>query len=510
MYTDMEARHIVEVLDRKRKQLDNEIAKFIAGKETEYYIFERDLKAIIGRSGRKNDDKGGRYSIVEEKPGKQVSSRTVLATRDFTQSQSLRYQRDPEDHRQSALSRSLQEASGLTLLSVQNNVRVEEHNANSREELPSHRHAKDHSQKQAQGVPSERPAASRSSVSDSCLSFLGSHMQEKRPNRKGRQPTQHRPEDYALTHERELEFQGLFTPNFLPLLDSGGGDSASTIPNIEPQLLSSKSESHGSTPPNEVKRATTQSTIPLQSTSKHPTSPLRLSLPINTNALASTNSPRLSSSIPAKATSLSTSLHSSLRSPTSKKPRSPKRVHFEIDNVVVPPSSTPPTKAPTSSTVYLMPWPKEPTPPKEESLNPKHSKHGSMDGGKENFTKEQQVIGGERRTSEEPHDDPAPIQHHGKPSDDSDLAAAKQNADDEPTAAAIVAGAAETAGEEPEQMFPFDEDLADEEESEQHDADDDGTSSVHSSGSSMKLGSPNASSLPIDIIYPPKIDPRDE
>ncbi len=44
----------------------------------------------------------------------------------------------------------------------------------------------------------------------------------------------------------------------------------------------------------------------------------------------------------------------------------------------------------------------------------------------------------------------------------------------------------------------------------QNEADDDGTSSVHSLASSMKLGSPNASSLPIDIKYPPKIDPRDE
>lgn len=467
MYTDMEARHIVEVLDRKRKQLDAEIARFKAEKEKEYHIFERSLRGIIESSGKKSDSKSESHSIVGERSSKQIPSRNVLAGRDSMQGHSSRHQRDREKSKQSVLSRSLQEASGFTLLSGQNNARAEEHNASRREDLPAHHHVEDHSQGQGQVLPSQRPAASRSSESDSCLSFQGSHMQEQRPNRKVRQPTQHRPEDYDPTHERELEFQGLFTPSYLPLLDSTGRDIVSITPNIEPQLLSPQNESHVNTSPDNVKRAATQSTIPAHSTSKHPTKPLRLSLPTNARSLDSTtNPPRLSSSIPARPTSLCTSLHSNLRSPTSKKPRSPKRVHFQIDNVVVPPSSTPPTKAPTSSIVYIMSWPNNPTPPKEESLNPKHSNCGDMVEGKQNIAKEQQSTDGEQRTSAEPHGDPTPIQYHGKPSDDSDPGAAKEKADDEPTAAAVITAAAETAGEEPEQMFPFDEDLADEEETE--------------------------------------------
>lgn len=141
-------------------------------------------------------------------------------------------------------------------------------------------------------------------------------------------------------HEREQEFQGLFTPSYLPLLDSkaklelksnGAGKlnqgSSTSI------SLGSREDSRGSD------GVQTNSTY---SSASFPDSHFRPSLSPTPAHILSASLPRQPvhqrTSSSRSDTSLA-SLRSSLRDPN--QPRSPKRVLFSIDNLVVSPSTSP-------------------------------------------------------------------------------------------------------------------------------------------------------------------------
>lgn len=393
----MEARHIVEVLDRKRKMLDDEIARFRAQKEEEYRLFERTFRGVIEKTVKKDNPKTRGIGAGGNEADRPTASRLLFEGSASMQEKNSGYQLYRDNSRRSELSRSLQEASMSGLDGVQRHVRMHIIKDQRSENLALRQVSYDSQGQMRVGIFERNPSSSPSK-SSSGLAQQESQLQEHRPNTKARQSTHHHhPEDQSFTHERDLEFRGLFTPHFLPLLDSSDHSAEPTNQDLEPHSVHvrPKNESLINAPPDCLTRTTRQLT-PL--TSRTSTKPQHLSLPTHTTSITST--PRLSSSIPTRSSpSSSATLHSSLRSPTSKKPRSPKRVHFQIDNVVVPPSSTPPPKAQPSPIIYAMPWPtKETSPPRDPEPQPaaKAPKLAVADAKEESASKE-----GERQVSKE-------------------------------------------------------------------------------------------------------------
>ncbi|KAL8906817.1 MAG: hypothetical protein Q9207_001805 [Kuettlingeria erythrocarpa] len=161
-------------------------------------------------------------------------------------------------------------------------------------------------------------------------------------------------------HEREVEFQGLFTPTYLPLLNGRRRHDAVK-----------EAVSEGSVNEDVVKRpsvmltdhAVESATHPINSSESNvaeskgkarqrsaPTLPSAAAPMSGSAPLALADPHHLSSSDPRKRSmserrsssrsdTSASSLRSSLRDP--KQPRSPKRVLFSIDNVVVSPSTSP-------------------------------------------------------------------------------------------------------------------------------------------------------------------------
>ncbi|KAL8699388.1 MAG: hypothetical protein Q9224_001435, partial [Gallowayella concinna] len=139
--------------------------------------------------------------------------------------------------------------------------------------------------------------------------------------------------DQQPSHEREVEFQGLFTPTYLPLLSGDHQDRQADVPHTT------------SSRPDEI----ISSDNPVLSSAPAVSDP---QAPFSGNAPStSAHSPHMSSSDPRKMSMAER--RSSSRSDTSvssrrssirdrkQQPRSPKRVLFSIDNVVVSPSTSP-------------------------------------------------------------------------------------------------------------------------------------------------------------------------
>lgn len=379
-YTDMEGQHILEILDRKRKSLDNEIARFRAQKEEEYRLFERTLRDIIEKSVKKDQPKTRGIGAGGNEVDRPAASRNMFEGPASMQEVNSGYQIYRGNTRRSELSRSLQEASTSGLRPIQNDVPTGV--VKDKSENIALRQVSYDSPGQMRGSTFDKNPVSSSRKSSSRLLRQDSLIEERRLNPKDHRPTHHyHPENQSLTHERDLEFRGLFTPHFLPLLDCSDRSAETTNSNIDPHAVRRNHDSLIDAPLDYLRHTAPQIT-PL--TSRTLTKPERLSLPTHTTSI--TNPPRLSSSIPARPpSSASATLHSSLRSPTSKKPRSPKRVHFQIDNVVLPPSSTPPpAKTHPPPIVYAMPWPtKETSPAAEPAAAAKASKVGVAEAKKE-------------------------------------------------------------------------------------------------------------------------------
>ncbi|KAL8939443.1 MAG: hypothetical protein Q9216_003349 [Gyalolechia sp. 2 TL-2023] len=142
---------------------------------------------------------------------------------------------------------------------------------------------------------------------------------------------QQKKENEHPVHEREVEFQGLFTPTYLPLLSGGHRDDdlRDNIANTDPDgILQSDPQGQEFAPAASNTAASESSSAPAI-----PSSPRHLS---SSDPRKMSMSARRSSS---RSDTSASSLRSSIRNP--KQMRSPKRVLFSIDNVVVSPSTSP-------------------------------------------------------------------------------------------------------------------------------------------------------------------------
>ena len=143
---------------------------------------------------------------------------------------------------------------------------------------------------------------------------------------------------FSQLHERELEFQGLFTPAYLPLLVGRRGDTESRNHESrqrEKTSFEAESQRQGST--NDY-----HSTKHYSSSATFPSDRIGSSASPQPAPIFSASVPRQPChhrrSLSRSDISIS-SLRSSLRDPN--QPRSPKRVLFSLDNEVVSPSTSP-------------------------------------------------------------------------------------------------------------------------------------------------------------------------
>ena len=142
------------------------------------------------------------------------------------------------------------------------------------------------------------------------------------------------PAPETLSHEREIEFQGLFTPTYMPLLDnarqpngnSGGKPQSPPLHSLA-DLASGRRELS----------VTLSSSATLPATIYNPLQSPTISSKLSNSAPRPRLLERRRSS--SRSDISITSLRSSLRQP--KTPRSPKHVLFAIDNTVLSPSTSP-------------------------------------------------------------------------------------------------------------------------------------------------------------------------
>ena len=272
---DVQASRLVEVLERKRKQLDLEIADFKTKKDDEYGLFEKHL-----RNAHLDEEK--------EKGGSNPSQSSPQRGR-----QQDRGPRQGEAVQENGRAGKLQKGFGGD--AVEDQVQS--------------------------SYLSDAPNAQKDPV-------VGSFLHE---------------------HEREEELRGLFTPNYLPLLEGTpkdqrrGSREALLTPLLNPQEASTANR-------NTAQVFSSSATLPTSTSSASPpppsTRPLAASVPHRRDLHV-----RRDSSI--------ASLRSSMRDP--KTPRSPKRVLFSIDDVVVSPSTSPvaqrTSKRPASQPIGLFDMP---------------------------------------------------------------------------------------------------------------------------------------------------------
>ncbi|MCJ1292649.1 hypothetical protein MMC34_004202 [Xylographa carneopallida] len=138
----------------------------------------------------------------------------------------------------------------------------------------------------------------------------------------------------TLPHEREIEFQGLFIPTYLPLLDNARQSNGSN--GGKPQSPPLHSLADLATRGRELS-VTLSSSATLPATTYNPLHSPTISSKLSNSAPR----PRLLEQRRSSSRSdiSITSLRSSLRQP--KTPRSPKHVLFAIDNTVLSPSTSP-------------------------------------------------------------------------------------------------------------------------------------------------------------------------
>ncbi|KAI9815445.1 MAG: hypothetical protein M1827_002579 [Pycnora praestabilis] len=260
-YSHHDTQYIMEAMEKKRKQLDMEIAKYKAEKEEEYRSFERDLRSRGRKPGKENDDGGG-YKEV-------------------------------------------------------NSAALEQMPKLKAPEPPTRPDTE--SGKGTQPVLIEQP------------DHLGDQQEEEENEASETGASGHR----TPPHERELEFRGLFTPSFLPLLDSG--DHGSTTGTISAPLLSPEITN--------VHRASTVTRDSLKRTASEPVSATSPSIVSLLTVSLPTRSPSSSPHRQGPPTSFlrnhsaTASLPSSIRG-HSQRPRSPKHVLFKLDDLVVRPAAS--------------------------------------------------------------------------------------------------------------------------------------------------------------------------
>lgn len=259
-----EMRMVDEILKEKRKEIDRDIAAFIAQKENEYTEFEKLLWTHDEKSGGRGNLRDLNIAKYTEKVGESTESHEAPSNGD-------------KPH-------------GFSLSPTVTNV-----------SLRSFPH---------------KLAESFVPIDPGSPGNLGAS-------------------EGTPTHEREAEFQGLFTPSFLPLLDSSIRDHAHS-PSKPPKSVDNQTIS-------EAKSSSVQtSPSHLASSMTRPVYTASSSAPPDTYHASLTNTSQRGSPIRRSSSRSDMSIaspRSSLRDP--KHPRSSKRVLFSIDNVVVSPSTAP-------------------------------------------------------------------------------------------------------------------------------------------------------------------------
>lgn len=263
-----EIRAIDEILNQKRKEIDQDIADFTAEKENEYNIFEKMLRAQRGPT------------IDEESLQNILNMRGVKEDSGITKHQ--KESRLPIGVKEEMLMN--RNSNGTQLHSVATNI----------SKHPEHI-----------GSLGIFTSIDPASPSDSAAS-------------KG-----------TPVHEREAEFRGLFTPSYLPLLDNVTHDFT----------ISPRKHLFTQTRPKEGVGLLRSSPSITSSQTAEPIRMISSSASAENIHSSSPNVPLGESSHLRRSLSPSDTRRSSLRDP--KHPRSSKHVLFSIDNVVVSPITAP-------------------------------------------------------------------------------------------------------------------------------------------------------------------------
>ena len=262
--TEHKEHHITEALERKRRQLDQEIAQFRAEKEHDYNVFERRLRDKSKENG----------------------------AQDASQSQRKRGRSKQKNGAAEAGSTQKEGASW---------VQRESKNGNDF--------------RMSLGEEAEDPHTA----------VQLSPRSEGSPGPSGRFT--------EALQEREKEFQGVFTPSYLPLVeDTPGNGRSRSGEQFETSPFNSEgipAARHNSSAMLSSSAETTHP--PMTSPPLQPARPLSSSVPPEKPLHHRSDSSRSDNSV--------ASLRSSLRDP--KQPRSPKRVLFSIDDTLVSPSTSP-------------------------------------------------------------------------------------------------------------------------------------------------------------------------
>ena len=272
MYEQTE-KDLIWRLDKKRRELDKEIAAFKARKDDEYRLFEKNLKAYYMNIGE--------LPAVDEEPGIKAESFVKPTETKAAVQTPMPQQKEKGEHTQEKKNETI----GAPSQSVQG----------------LHGAASTH-----------RPASCRG----------GSPGPSESAKRK-RQP-----------HEHERELYGVFTPNYLPLLDSRTreGDRRTSNELLEAVNLEKK---ESSTPKRSTAAVLSSSAEyhnqPMSSPPPPPARPLSASVPQDESLGHRRSSSNSGDPMGNR--------RSSLRNP--KEPRSPKRVLFSINDTVVSPSTSP-------------------------------------------------------------------------------------------------------------------------------------------------------------------------
>ena len=260
-------------LDMKRRELDKEIAAFKARKDDEYRLFEKNLKAY--------------YRNIGELPAEDENSK----------------------------------------IKAESWVKPTENKAAVQTPMPQQKEKGEHTQEKKNetiGTPTQSvqgllgAASARSSVS-----CPGGSLDPSDSAKRKRQ-----------SHEHERELYGVFTPNYLPLLDSRPreGDRRSSSELLEAANLEKKDSSAPKRSTTAVLSSSAEyHNQPMSSPPPPPARPLSASVPQDESLGHRRSSSNSGDPMGNR--------RSSLRNP--KEPRSPKRVLFSINDTVVSPSTSP-------------------------------------------------------------------------------------------------------------------------------------------------------------------------
>ena len=265
--------NLISRLDKKRRELDKEIAAFKARKDDEYRLFEKNLKAY--------------YRNIGELPAEDE---------------------DPK-------------------IKAESFVKPTEKKAAVETPMPQQKEKREHTQEKKNetiGTPSQSVQGLLGAASTHhSVSCPGSSPESSDSTKRKRQP-----------HEHERELYGVFTPNYLPLLDSRPreGDRRSSSELLEAANLEKK---ESSTPKRSTAAVLSSSAEyhnqPMSSPPPPPARPLSASVPQDESLGHRRSSSNSGDPMGNR--------RSSLRNP--KEPRSPKRVLFSINDTVVSPSTSP-------------------------------------------------------------------------------------------------------------------------------------------------------------------------